>query len=202
MKLPHVNLFLGLIILVSSSSSTTAFTPSQRSGGTTTTTTTTTTLMANKEEDPNQTPSAKIANSISKLFTSFNPLNNGKKALVQALAGEYDKEKYASELKGLITNEPLLMLSFTKWPFCVKAKQILKSKGVNDYKVLELDVLEDGNAYRAEMAELIDRTSVPAIWINGEFIGGCNDGGPTGTGIVQLEQSGKLDTMLKEAGAL
>lgn len=50
------------------------------------------------------------------------------------------------------------------------------------------------------MAELIGRTSVPAIWIDKVFIGGCNDG-PLG-GIVKLNESGKLDDMLKAAGAL
>jgi len=71
-----------------------------------------------------------------------------------------------------------------------------------DYKVLELDVMEDGNAYRAEMAGIIGRTSVPAIWIKGEFIGGCNDGGSDGGGLTQLANSGKLDILLREVGAI
>ena len=50
------------------------------------------------------------------------------------------------------------------------------------------------------MADLIGRTSVPAIWIGGKFIGGCNDG-PMG-GIVKLDNSGELTTMLREVGAL
>jgi glutaredoxin-related protein len=50
------------------------------------------------------------------------------------------------------------------------------------------------------MAEIIGRTSVPAIWIGGEFIGGCNDG-PRG-GIAKLADSGELDTMLKGVGAI
>jgi glutaredoxin-related protein len=41
---------------------------------------------------------------------------------------------------------------------------------------------------------------VPAIWINGKFVGGCNDG-PMG-GINQVKESGKLEGMLREAGAL
>ena len=59
--------------------------------------------------------------------------------------------------------------------------------------------MDDGYAYRAEMAGIISRTSVPAIWIGGVFIGGCNDGGENGGGLVQLEGSGKLDLLLKEA---
>jgi glutaredoxin-related protein len=58
----------------------------------------------------------------------------------------------------------------------------------------------DGKAIRSEMGELLGRTSVPAIWIQGEFIGGCNDG-PMG-GIASLNDSGKLDAMLAAAKAI
>jgi glutaredoxin 3 len=65
---------------------------------------------------------------------------------------------------------------------------------------VEIDEVEDGKALRAEMAGLIGRTSVPAIWIGSEFIGGCNDG-PKG-GIVKLDESGELDKMLAAVGAV
>jgi len=60
--------------------------------------------------------------------------------------------------------------------------------------------VEDGKALRAEMAGIIGRTSVPAIWIGSDFIGGCNDG-PKG-GIVKLDESGELDKMLAAVGAV
>ena len=59
------------------------------------------------------------------------------------------------------------------------------------YQVVELDQDADGKAMRAAMGETLGRTSVPAIWIDGTFIGGCNDG-PLGGGLVQLNESGKL----------
>jgi len=65
---------------------------------------------------------------------------------------------------------------------------------------VELDVDPEGKAIKAEMIDIIGRTSVPAIWIDGAFIGGCNDG-PTG-GIMKLDQAGKLDGLLSDAGAL
>lgn len=68
------------------------------------------------------------------------------------------------------------------------------------YHVVELDEDQDGKPIRAEMAELIGRTSVPAIWIGGDFIGGCNDG-PKG-GIVKLNENGELNGMLSSVGAL
>ena len=66
------------------------------------------------------------------------------------------------------------------------------------YYVLELDQDEDGTAMRAELADIVGRTSVPAIWIDGTFVGGCNDG----PGVMTLDREGKLDDMLKAAGAL
>lgn len=50
------------------------------------------------------------------------------------------------------------------------------------------------------MGDLVGRTSVPAIWIQGAFVGGCNDG-PMG-GLMSLESEGKLDELLKAAGAI
>lgn len=65
---------------------------------------------------------------------------------------------------------------------------------------MELDTDFDGKAIRAELGDMIGRTSVPAIWIKSEFVGGCNDG-PLG-GIVTLKDSGRLNGMLESAGAL
>lgn len=57
-----------------------------------------------------------------------------------------------------------------------------------------------GYATRAELAEITGRTSVPAIFVGGEFIGGCNDGGMGG--IMTLDKAGELGPMLKKAGAI
>jgi hypothetical protein len=48
----------------------------------------------------------------------------------------------------------------------------------------------------------VGRTSVPAIWINQQYIGGCNDGGSTNRGIVGLVNDNQLDDMLQTAGAI
>lgn len=70
-------------------------------------------------------------------------------------------------------------------PFCIRAKQLLDSKGVS-YN----EILVDGKPeVRAEMARLAGRTSVPQIWINDTHIGGCDE-------LTALERAGKLDTML------
>jgi glutaredoxin 3 len=137
-----------------------------------------------------------VSHSSSKLY---NFLNEGKKAVVKMFAGDYDSVAIRDKVTSLIDNNPVLMLSFTTCPYCIKAKSVLDSTNAK-YTVIELDIESDGKAIRAEMANIIGRTSVPAIWINKQFIGGCNDG-PMG-GIVKLNDSGKLQSMLKEASAL
>eukprot|EP00979_Chaetoceros_neogracilis_P011474 scaffold2837_cov249-Chaetoceros_neogracile.AAC.6 len=111
-------------------------------------------------------------------FSSF--LKDGKKNLVKSQAGDYDAAAIQTRIKSL-------------------AKAVLDEKGAK-YTVVELDQDTDGKAIRAEMADLVGRTSVPAIWIGGEFVGGCNDG-PMG-GINSLVETNKLDGMLESVGAL
>lgn len=54
--------------------------------------------------------------------------------------------------------------------------------------------MSDGYALRAELAERTGRTSVPAVFIGGAFVGGCNDGGMGG--VMTLDRQGKLQGML------
>lgn len=129
----------------------------------------------------------------------FDFINEGKIALVKTLAGDYDEVAVRARLNGLVNDNPVFMLSFTTCPYCIKAKEVLDSKGAK-YTVVEADVDRDGKALRAELGELVGRTSVPAIWIGGDFVGGCNDG-PMG-GVVKLNDEGKLDGMLQSVGAL
>lgn len=78
---------------------------------------------------------------------------------------------------------------------------MLDEKGAK-YTAVELDKEEDGKAIRAVMGDMLGRTSVPAIWIKGTFIGGCNDGPPEFNGLNTLNSNNKLDGMLKEAKAI
>ena len=68
------------------------------------------------------------------------------------------------------------------------------------YTVVELNEVEAGYALRAELAERTGRTSVPALYVGGEFVGGCNDGGLGG--VMTLDRAGSLQPMLSAAGAL
>ena len=69
--------------------------------------------MGANDSDPTKVWYAEIANGIQNLLTN-SPLNEGKKALVKSLAGEYDEAEVRAKLDGYINDEAVLMLSFTK----------------------------------------------------------------------------------------
>ena len=75
-------------------------------------------------------------------------------------------------------------------PYCHRAKALLRARGVTDWD----EVVVDGQpAVRAAMAQLVGRTSVPQIFINGQHIGGSDE-------LAALEQAGKLDALLAQPG--
>ena len=57
-------------------------------------------------------------------------------------------------------------------PYCVRAKSLLDRKGV-DYTEYNLDGDEPGRAKMSERAN--GKRSVPQIFINDQYIGGCDD---------------------------
>jgi glutaredoxin 3 len=71
-------------------------------------------------------------------------------------------------------------------PFCIRAKELLKSKGV-DFTEYSIDGDETARSQMAQRAN--GRRSVPQIFISDEHVGGCDD-------IYELDWQGKLDQML------
>jgi glutaredoxin 3 len=69
--------------------------------------------------------------------------------------------------------------------FCMRAKMLLDSKGV-EYN--EIDVDQD-SALRAQMMQRSGRRTVPQIFIDEVHVGGCDD-------LFALERSGQLDELL------
>lgn len=70
-------------------------------------------------------------------------------------------------------------------PYCVQAKRLLTQKGVA-YE--EVDLTQDHERRMTLMAQTRMRT-VPQIFINDEFIGGCDE-------LYALERAGELDGKL------
>lgn len=72
-------------------------------------------------------------------------------------------------------------------PFCVRAKALLNSKGV-DFTEYAIDGDEVARRKMAERAN--GRRSLPQIFIDDQHVGGCDD-------LYALEGRGKLDQLLQ-----
>ncbi len=57
-------------------------------------------------------------------------------------------------------------------PYCVRAKQILKARGVQDIREVRVDT---DPQERARMMEVTGRRTVPQIFIGQTHVGGCDD---------------------------
>ncbi|MBU7584861.1 MAG: glutaredoxin 3 [Nostoc sp. TH1S01] len=71
-------------------------------------------------------------------------------------------------------------------PFCIRAKNLLASKGV-DFIEYSIDGDEEARDKMAQRAN--GKRSVPQIFIDDRHVGGCDD-------IHALDRQGKLDELL------
>ena len=71
-------------------------------------------------------------------------------------------------------------------PYCIRAKQILNSRGVQDIEEVRVDL--DG-AQRIKMMEITGRRTVPQIFIGQTHVGGCDD-------LMELDSRGALMPLL------
>ena len=73
-------------------------------------------------------------------------------------------------------------------PYCVRAKQILKAKGVDQIEEVRVDTAPE---LREHMMQITGRRTVPQIFIGDTHVGGCDD-------LVALNGAGKLDVLLAD----
>ncbi|NMM12197.1 MAG: glutaredoxin 3 [Rhodoferax sp.] len=74
-------------------------------------------------------------------------------------------------------------------PYCVRAKQILKAKGVAQIEEIRIDTDPE---QRMKMMEITGRRTVPQIFIGQTHVGGCDD-------LVALDGQGGLLPLLNAA---
>ncbi|PWB20312.1 MULTISPECIES: glutaredoxin 3 [Comamonas] len=72
-------------------------------------------------------------------------------------------------------------------PYCIRAKQVLKAKGVEQIEEIRIDT---DPAQRAVMMETTGRRTVPQIFIGETHVGGCDD-------LIALDQRGELTPLLQ-----
>ena len=72
-------------------------------------------------------------------------------------------------------------------PYCLRAKALLKARGVTSIDEVRVD---HDPAARTVMIERTGRRTVPQIFIGGAHIGGCDD-------LIALDQRGELLPLLQ-----
>ncbi|MDR0458509.1 MAG: glutaredoxin 3 [Burkholderiaceae bacterium] len=82
--------------------------------------------------------------------------------------------------------QPVKMYTTAVCPFCMRAKQLLKARGVQTLEEIRIDLDPAG---RDRMIALTGRRTVPQIFIGQTHVGGCDD-------LVALDARGGLQPLL------
>ncbi|MFM2239947.1 MAG: hypothetical protein RJA69_1321 [Pseudomonadota bacterium] len=82
---------------------------------------------------------------------------------------------------------PVKMYTTAVCPYCVRAKQLLKSRGVEQIEEVRVDL---DPAERERMMSLTGRRTVPQIFIGDTHVGGCDD-------LMALDGRGGLMPLLQ-----
>lgn len=80
----------------------------------------------------------------------------------------------------------ILMYATAVCPYCVRAEQLLRRKGVSEIEKVRIDL---DPARRDEMMQKTGRRTVPQIYIGETHVGGCDD-------LFELDRQGRLDALL------
>jgi glutaredoxin 3 len=80
----------------------------------------------------------------------------------------------------------VLMYSTAVCPYCVRAEQLLRNRGVIEIEKARVDLDPE---LRSEMMEKTGRRTVPQIYIGDTHVGGCDD-------LIALDHAGKLLPLL------
>ncbi|MCE2774103.1 MAG: glutaredoxin 3 [Betaproteobacteria bacterium] len=82
---------------------------------------------------------------------------------------------------------PVKMYTTAVCPYCVRAKQLLKSRGVEHIEEVRVDL---DPAERERMMSITGRRTVPQIFIGDTHVGGCDD-------LMALDGRGGLMPLLQ-----
>lgn len=82
---------------------------------------------------------------------------------------------------------PIKMYTTAVCPYCNRAKQILKARGVEHIEEVRIDLLPEE---RDRMMTLTGRRTVPQIFIGDTHVGGCDD-------LMALDGRGDLMPLLQ-----
>jgi glutaredoxin 3 len=80
----------------------------------------------------------------------------------------------------------VVMYSTAVCPYCIRAEQLLRRKGIADIEKVRIDMAPERSQ---EMVARTGRRTVPQIFIDDTHVGGCDE-------LYELDRQGRLDSLL------
>ncbi|EKM82024.1 hypothetical protein AGABI1DRAFT_112196 [Agaricus bisporus var. burnettii JB137-S8] len=119
---------------------------------------------------------------------------NGRLAAYRFLSNEA-----RSKIQTAVDSKPVVLfmkgtLDAPECGFSRAAAQILELQGVPHGKLQTYNVLQDPEL-RTSIKEFSEWPTIPQIYVNGEFVGGCDI-------LLSMHQSGELETLLEDKGVI
>jgi len=136
------------------------------------------------------------------LRSSINVLNRSAPSILlksRLTAYRYLSDEARSRIQGAVKASPvvLFMKGTPEEPQCGFSRavvQILDLHGVPPEKLQTYNVLADPEL-RSGIKEFSEWPTVPQVYVNGEFVGGCDI-------LIGMHQSGDLETLLENNGVI
>lgn len=94
-----------------------------------------------------------------------------------------------ASLSELVQEHFVVMFTTRHCVDCAQAKELI-SHYFTDVKVYDVDAMENGELIRSQVNTMYSKSKVPAIFINGDFVGDLSD-------IQGLEKSGVLKMRIR-----
>ena len=104
-------------------------------------------------------------------------------------------DELKTSIENNVANSPVhvFMKGTPDWPQCGFSKMVCDVFRAVETDFTTTNVLEDLDAYRAALGEISNWPTIPQIFVNGEFVGGCDI-------VVEMYRSGELARMLGQQG--
>ncbi|XVF59722.1 hypothetical protein PTKIN_Ptkin07bG0298500 [Pterospermum kingtungense] len=77
-------------------------------------------------------------------------------------------------VQNAIFSNKIVIFSKSYCPYCFRAKRIFSELNEKPY-VVELDLRDDGAKIQLVLLDLVGRSTVPQVFVNGKHIGGSDD---------------------------
>ncbi|KAI0917883.1 monothiol glutaredoxin grx5 [Taiwanofungus camphoratus] len=137
--------------------------------------------------------------------TSFTPLlrasapTPGFGSPTLSLARRFLSQESRAKIQSAVSGSPVVLFmkgtpDAPQCGFSRAAIQVLGLQGVPPEKLKTYNVLEDSEL-RNDIKEFSDWPTIPQLYVNGEFVGGCDI-------LLSMHQSGELEGLLEKKGVI